>query len=151
MQRGVAQHVARYGGNVGTETWPFWLDVQVSSFLLLMVLCSTNKSETELFEGCEIGLHIPTCRPHACCWLVCCHCVLLLQIACKLVAWSLRRCMHACVCVYVAAVSQLCADMLARMSNICCGARALLGPALPCLVLRGQKADTYATVWMSPC
>lgn len=27
-KRGVAQHVARYGGNVGTETWPFWLDVQ---------------------------------------------------------------------------------------------------------------------------
>ena len=31
MQRGLAQHMARYGGNVGSETWPFWIDLQVCS------------------------------------------------------------------------------------------------------------------------
>jgi len=50
-QRGVAQHVARYGGNVGSETWPFWLDVQVSFFLLLMVLCNLRQLETGLSEA----------------------------------------------------------------------------------------------------
>ena len=28
LQRGAAQHVARYGGNVGSESWPFWIDLQ---------------------------------------------------------------------------------------------------------------------------
>ncbi len=54
--------------------------------------------------------------------------------------------MHACICVYVAAVTQLCLDMLAWVCHICCGARALPCPALPCPALpcpaqfeRGQK------------
>ena len=49
--------------------------------------------------------------------------------------------MHACICVYVAAVTQLCLDMLAWVCHICCGARALPCPALPCPAQfeRGQK------------
>jgi len=43
--------------------------------------------------------------------------------------------MHACICVYVAAVTQLCLDMLAWVCHICCGARALPCPALPCPAL----------------
>lgn len=54
MQRGVAQHVARYGGNVGSETWPFWLDVQVSLFLLLTVLCTIKASEMGLSEAARL-------------------------------------------------------------------------------------------------
>ena len=32
MQRGPAQHVARYGGNIGSETWSFWVDLQACTF-----------------------------------------------------------------------------------------------------------------------
>ncbi len=66
MQQGAPQHVARYGGNVGSEIWPFWLDVQVFFFLLLTVLCTIKAFETGIFEGCKIGSHIPICLPHAC-------------------------------------------------------------------------------------
>ena len=38
MQKGPAQHIARYGGNKGSENWPFWLDVQ--AILLLTYLHS---------------------------------------------------------------------------------------------------------------
>ncbi|KAL0027903.1 hypothetical protein WJX79_001663 [Trebouxia sp. C0005] len=39
-KRGVAQHVARYGGNVGTETWPFWLDVQCEETVTVSIAAS---------------------------------------------------------------------------------------------------------------
>ncbi len=51
MQKGAPQHVARYGGNVGSETWPLWLDVQVSFFFLLMVLCTIKTLEIGLSEA----------------------------------------------------------------------------------------------------
>jgi hypothetical protein len=63
MQRGVPQHVARYGGNVGCETWPFWLDVQVLLFHR-MVLCTIKEieiglSETATLDGiCLFAVHM---------------------------------------------------------------------------------------------
>lgn len=47
MQRGPAQHVARYGGNVGSETWSFWVDLQARTLspsheppVLLTTVCT---------------------------------------------------------------------------------------------------------------
>lgn len=133
MQRGVAQHVARYGGNVGTETWPFWLDVQVFLCLILMVLRNLRQLQTGVSEAaradCTFLLAVHMHVVGYCAVVVyCCS-----QTACELLAWSVHECMHMCICVSVAAASQPCLDMLAWMCHIFCGARALLCSAPPCL------------------
>ena len=120
MQRGVAQHVARYGGNVGTETWPFWLDVQVSFFLLLMVQCNLSCLEAGLSEparaDCAHSCLLTECMLSAS--------VLLLCVVCKQLAscW-LGLCMGACtrasVCLWQLGHAHMDVPHLLRGKSLC--------------------------------
>ena len=71
MQRGPAQHVARYGGNVGSEIWSFWVDLQACTlppshapqilltivyvyFFVLHIICECFTSESSWAYGLVI-------------------------------------------------------------------------------------------------
>ncbi len=65
MQQGAPQHVARYGGNVGSETWPFWLDVQVLLFFHCMVRCTIKAFEIRSSEAARLdGICLFAVRMH---------------------------------------------------------------------------------------
>ena len=42
LKKQPGQYIVRYGGNVGSETWPFWLDVQVRKAERVMLPCDLS-------------------------------------------------------------------------------------------------------------